>query len=164
KVVNGIAANDYTHTVREDPTRKGLLYAGTQHGFYVSFDDGDHWQPFRQGLPDTPVTDVWVDANDIAITAHGRGFWVLDDIASLRQYEAGVITEAHLLQARRAHSRRRERNDRLLAENRAEKSDTRDSRPEGSGGEVVPRGTAETSAGEGCGGPISRQNARGRTR
>jgi photosystem II stability/assembly factor-like uncharacterized protein len=96
KVVNGIAASDYTHTVREDPTRKGLLYAGTQHGFYVSFDDGDHWQPFRQGLPDTPVTDVWVDANDIAITAHGRGFWVLDDIASLRQYEAGVITEAHL--------------------------------------------------------------------
>src|SRR4030095_4551112 len=96
KVVNGIAANDYTHTVREDPTRKGLLYAGTQHGFYVSYDDGYHWQPFRQGLPDTPVTDVWVDANDIAITAHGRGFWVLDDIASLRPYEAGVIPEPHL--------------------------------------------------------------------
>ena len=64
KIVTGIAANDYVHVVREDPTRRGLLYAGTQHGFYVSFDDGDHWQPLSLNLPDTQVSDIWVEAND----------------------------------------------------------------------------------------------------
>ncbi len=92
KTVNGIAANDYVHAVREDPTRKGLLYAGTQHGVYISFDDGDHWQSLRLNLPDTPVTDVWVEANDIAITAHGRGFYILDSIQPLRQYAANVVS------------------------------------------------------------------------
>ena len=75
KIVSGIPANDYTHVVREDPTRRGLLYAGTQHGFYVSFDDGDHWQPLKNGLPDTPVHDIWVEASDVAIATHGRGFY-----------------------------------------------------------------------------------------
>ena len=88
KIVGGIAANDYSHSVREDPVRKGLLYAGTQHGFYISFDDGDHWMPFKNGLPDTPVADIWVEGNDLAITAHGRSFYVLDNIATLRQYNS----------------------------------------------------------------------------
>ena len=88
KIVTGIAANDYTQAVREDPVRKGLLYAGTQHGFYISFDDGDHWLPFRNGLPDTPIADIWVEENDVAITAHGRSFYVLDNVATLRQYGA----------------------------------------------------------------------------
>jgi photosystem II stability/assembly factor-like uncharacterized protein len=92
KTVNGIAANDYVHAVREDPTRKGLLYAGTQHGVYISFDDGDHWQSLRLNLPDTPVTDVWVEANDIAIATHGRGFYILDSIQPLRQYAANVVS------------------------------------------------------------------------
>ncbi|MFN8060758.1 MAG: hypothetical protein U0Q12_16500 [Vicinamibacterales bacterium] len=96
KIVTGIAANDYTHTIREDPTRKGLLYAGTQHGFYVSFDDGDHWQSLRLNLPDTPITDAWVEANAIAITAHGRGFYVLDDISALRQYGMSPTSEPTL--------------------------------------------------------------------
>ena len=74
------------HAVREDPTRRGLLYAGTQHGFYVSFDDGDHWQSLSLNLPDVPVSDIWVEANSIAIATHGRGFYVLDDIGPLRQY------------------------------------------------------------------------------
>jgi photosystem II stability/assembly factor-like uncharacterized protein len=86
RTVSGIPANDYVHAVREDPVRKGLLYAGTQHGFYISFNDGDTWLPFNQGLPDTPIVDVWVTDNDIAITAHGRSFYVLDNIATLRQY------------------------------------------------------------------------------
>jgi photosystem II stability/assembly factor-like uncharacterized protein len=85
KIVNGIRANDYVHAVREDPTRRGLLYAGTEHGFYVSFDDGDRWEPLSLNLPDTPVSDVWVEANSIAIATHGRGFYVLDDLAPLRQ-------------------------------------------------------------------------------
>jgi hypothetical protein len=96
KIVTGIAPNDYAHSVREDPVRKGLLYAGTQHGFYISFNDGDTWQPFNQGLPDTPIVDVWVTANDIAITAHGRSFYVLDNIATLRQYGTVTSTDVQL--------------------------------------------------------------------
>src|SRR6185503_15713379 len=86
KIINGIGPADYSHVVREDPARRGLLYAGTQHGFYVSLDDGDHWQPLRNNLPDTQVSDIWVDANVIAIATHGRGFYVLDGIGPLRQY------------------------------------------------------------------------------
>jgi photosystem II stability/assembly factor-like uncharacterized protein len=88
KIVNGIAANDYVHTVREDPVRRGLLYAGTQHGVYVSFDDGERWRPFRNGLPDTPVSDLVVEGNALAIGTHGRGFYVMDDLAPLRQLSA----------------------------------------------------------------------------
>jgi photosystem II stability/assembly factor-like uncharacterized protein len=88
----GIAPNDYVHAVREDPTRKGLLYAGTQHGVYISFDDGDHWQSLRLNLPDAPVTDLWVEANDLTITVHGRGFYILDSIEPLRQYAPNVMT------------------------------------------------------------------------
>ena len=93
-IVTGIPANDYTHVVREDSTRKGLLYAGTQHGFYISYDDGDRWQALKTGLPDTQVSDIWVDANDLAIATHGRGFYVLDDIGPLRQYGSAVTTAA----------------------------------------------------------------------
>ena len=98
KIVTGIPVNDYTHVVREDPTRRGLLYAGTQHGFFISFDDGDHWQPLKNGLPDTPVHDIWVEASDVAIATHGRGFYILDDVAPLRQYGAPVVsaTNAYL--------------------------------------------------------------------
>ena len=92
KVVRGIAANDYVHAVREDSARRGLLYAGTQHGFYVSEDDGDQWRSLSLNLPDTQVSDVWVDASSIAIATHGRGFYVLDDLGALRQ--AREITTA----------------------------------------------------------------------
>lgn len=87
KIVSGIAANDYVHVVREDRARKGLLYAGTQHGAYVSFDDGERWLPFKNGLPDTPVSDLWVEDNALAIATHGRSFYVMDNLAALRQYE-----------------------------------------------------------------------------
>src|SRR5436190_378497 len=60
KIVNGIPARDYTHVVREDPVRRGMLYAGTQHGFYLSVDDGDHWRPLSLNLPDTPIHDIWI--------------------------------------------------------------------------------------------------------
>ena len=92
KIVAGLPANDFTHVVREDPTRRGLLYAGTQHGFYVSLDDGDHWQALKNGLPDTPVHDIWVEGSDVAIATHGRGFYILDDVAPLRQYGAPVTS------------------------------------------------------------------------
>ena len=97
-IVNGIGANDYSHVVREDPARRGLLYAGTQHGIYVSYDDGDHWQSLSLNLPDTQVSDIWVERNDLVITAHGRGFYILDNVGPLRQYgpEVGKVADAYL--------------------------------------------------------------------
>ena len=95
KIVAGIPPNDYVHTVREDPARKGLLYAGTQHGAYVSFDDGDHWQKFSNGLPDVPVTDLWVTGTSLAIATHGRSFYVMDNLATLRQF-AGSLGDVTL--------------------------------------------------------------------
>jgi photosystem II stability/assembly factor-like uncharacterized protein len=84
KIVSGIPAADYVHVVREDPTRKGLLYAGTQRTVYVSFNDGDRWWPLGLNLPGTPVSDLVVEDNSIAISTHGRGFYILDDISALR--------------------------------------------------------------------------------
>ena len=86
KIVNGIRADDYVHAVREDPTRRGLLYAATQHGVYISHDDGANWESLSLNLPDVPVSDLIVEANDLAIATHGRGFYILDDIAPIRQY------------------------------------------------------------------------------
>jgi photosystem II stability/assembly factor-like uncharacterized protein len=94
KIVAGIAANDYISSVREDPVRKGLLYAGAEHRFYVSLDDGDHWQSLSGGLPDTQVSDIWVEGSDIAIATHGRAFYILDDVNPLRQYGAAVLSAA----------------------------------------------------------------------
>ena len=96
KVVTGIAASDYVHVIREDTARKGLLYAGTQHGAYVSFDDGDTWMPFKNGLPDTPVSDLWVEDNALAIATHGRSFYVMDNLATLRQFGLAPLTEVKL--------------------------------------------------------------------
>lgn len=93
KIVNGIPADDYVHTVREDLVRRGLLYAGTQHGVYISFNDGASWQKFNNGLPDVPVTDLVVEDNAIAIGTHGRSFYVMDDIAALRQFGLTPLTD-----------------------------------------------------------------------
>lgn len=94
KIVNGIRADDYVHAVREDPTRRGLLYAAAQHGVYLSYDDGAHWQSLRINMPDAPVADLIVEANELVIGTHGRGFWVLDDIAPLRQATPSVLAAA----------------------------------------------------------------------
>jgi photosystem II stability/assembly factor-like uncharacterized protein len=93
KIVNGIAPNDYVHSVREDPQRKGLLYAAAQHGMYISYDDGDHWESLSLNLPDVPVHDIEVEDHDLAIATHGRGFYVLDNIEPLRQYEPAMAAE-----------------------------------------------------------------------
>ena len=84
-IVNGIPDGSYVHAVREDPARKGLLYAGTERGLYVSFDDGAHWQPLQLNLPNTPIHDLVVHGEDLAVATHGRSFWVLDDLTPLRQ-------------------------------------------------------------------------------
>ena len=86
--MNGLGPADYVHSVREDPTRKGLLYAGTQHGMYYSYDDGDTWRSLSLNLPDVQISDIWVEANDLTIATHGRGFYILDNIGPIRQYGA----------------------------------------------------------------------------
>ena len=78
---NGIPANHFVRAVREDPVRKGLLFAGTEFGLYVSFDDGARWQPFQLNLPRTPVTDMLIYRDDLILTTQGRGFYILDNLA-----------------------------------------------------------------------------------
>jgi photosystem II stability/assembly factor-like uncharacterized protein len=72
-------------TVREDPVRKGLLFAGTENSVWVSFDDGDHWQSLQLNLPHTSMRDLWIHENDLIVATHGRSFWILDDITPLRE-------------------------------------------------------------------------------
>jgi photosystem II stability/assembly factor-like uncharacterized protein len=84
-IVNGIPAGDFVNVVREDPVKRGLLYAGTEFGVFVSFDNGDHWHSLQQNLPHTSVRDIVVKNADLVIATHGRGFWIMDDVSALRQ-------------------------------------------------------------------------------
>ena len=92
EIVSGIAATDDVNAVREDPKRKGLLFAGTEHAVYVSFDDGDHWQTLRRNMPASSVRDVIIKNDDLVAATHGRGFWILDDITPLRQLDSKVTS------------------------------------------------------------------------
>jgi photosystem II stability/assembly factor-like uncharacterized protein len=85
EIANGIAAGQIVNAVREDPERKGLLFAGTEKGIYVSFDDGANWESLRMNLPATSVRDLIIKNDDLIVATHGRGFWVLDNITPLRQ-------------------------------------------------------------------------------
>jgi photosystem II stability/assembly factor-like uncharacterized protein len=96
KITTGLASGVYVHVVKEDPERRGLLFAGTERAAYISFDDGDHWQPLQLNLPVTSVRDFEVHGNDLIVATHGRGFWVVDDIAALRQISDLGGGEAHL--------------------------------------------------------------------
>ncbi len=90
KIVSGIDPEHFLRVVREDPVRRGLLFAGTERGVYVSFDDGRNWASLRRNLPLVPVHDLRIKENDVVAATHGRSFWVLDDITVLRQLAAGV--------------------------------------------------------------------------
>jgi len=84
-------------TVREDPVRKGLLFAGTENSVWVSFDDGDRWQSLQLNLPHTAMRDLWIHNDDLIVATHGRSFWILDDIAPLREVaKLAATNEAHL--------------------------------------------------------------------
>jgi len=97
KITTGLPAGVYVHTVKEDPARRGLLFAGTERGAFVSFDDGDHWQSLQLDLPPTSVRDFEIYASDLIVATHGRGFWVIDGIGVLRQIDGAVAqAEAHL--------------------------------------------------------------------
>jgi len=94
-IINGLPDNQFVNVVREDPKQQGLLYAGTDWGIYVSFDDGAKWQPLQLNLPAASVRDIVFGANDVVVGTHGRAIWILDDVAPLRQIAAG--TANHLI-------------------------------------------------------------------
>jgi photosystem II stability/assembly factor-like uncharacterized protein len=98
---NGIPADWPTRVVREDPDREGLLYAGTEFGMFISFDNGDHWQSFQLNLPNVPVSDIKVHHKDLVVSTQGRAFWIIDDITSLHQLTPQTTsTEARLFKPR----------------------------------------------------------------
>ncbi len=107
RITTGIPSGplSYTHVIRQDLQRRGMLYAGTENGLYVSFDDGDHWQPLQNNLPHAPVYDVVVQPRfrDLVVATYGRGFWILDDVTPLEQLTPDVAAEpAHLFAPREA--------------------------------------------------------------
>ena len=103
-ITNGIPKGDYVHAVRQDPKRKGLLYAGTENGVYVSFNDGDKWEPLQLNLPRSPINDLIIKNNDLAVATHGRAFWVLDDLSPLQQWQDSTRDQdLHLFTPRAAN-------------------------------------------------------------
>lgn len=96
---NGIPKNHFVRAVAEDPVRKGLLYAGTEFGTYLSYDDGKNWQSFQLNLPHTPITDMEVHENDLVLSTQGRAFWIFDDLHLLQQYDPSITNKPlHLFQ------------------------------------------------------------------
>ncbi|HEX9057754.1 MAG TPA: hypothetical protein VF818_09500 [Ktedonobacterales bacterium] len=103
KITSGIEERDFARVIREDPERRGLLYAGTETGVHVSFDDGHHWQSLRQNLPVVPIHDLHIKGSDLVAATHGRSFWILDDITPLRAMDASAgASGAHLFAPRPA--------------------------------------------------------------
>jgi hypothetical protein len=97
KITTGIPDGAFVHAVRQDPKSKNLLYAGTELGVYISFDDGAHWQPMQLNLPTTPVNDLIVKDDALAVATNGRAFWILDDLGPLRQLTPQLATQDVIL-------------------------------------------------------------------
>ena len=96
---NGIPSDHPVRVIREDPNREGLLYAGTEFGMFISFDDGKQWQPFQRNLPVTPVTDIKIVEKDLVLSTMGRGFWIFDNLTPLHEFSKELLAnEAHLFQ------------------------------------------------------------------
>jgi photosystem II stability/assembly factor-like uncharacterized protein len=111
KIVTGLPEDEPVNTVREDPVRKGLLFAGTERSVYVSWDDGDHWQSLQLNLPPTSIRDLVIHKDDVVVGTHGRSFWILDDITPLRQFSFGVpAAPAHLFAPQLTYRIRRNNN------------------------------------------------------
>ena len=91
-IVHGIPDRFFTRTIREDPSRKGLLFAGTEFGAFVSVDDGENWQPLQMNLPIVPITDLTIKEHDLIAATQGRAFWILDDLSVLEQAATGPLT------------------------------------------------------------------------
>ena len=103
-ITNGIPATEFTRVLREDPERAGLLYAGTERGVWVSFDDGANWQSLRRNLPIVPIHDLAIKEGDLIAATHGRSFWILDDLSALRQLSPETARQpAHLFKPRKVN-------------------------------------------------------------
>jgi photosystem II stability/assembly factor-like uncharacterized protein len=106
-LTNGIPGDAFVRVVREDPQRKGLLYAGTETGVYVSFDDGTNWQTLQLNLPVVPITDLVVKENDLVVATQGRSFWILDDLTPLHQMlDQVAASSVHLFKPRTTYRMR----------------------------------------------------------
>jgi len=100
-ITKGIPKDDFTRVIRADPSSKGLLYAGTETGMYVSFNDGTRWEPLQLNLPKVPIYDMKIKNKDLIVATHGRSFWILDDLSPLHQYEPKVAkSKLHLFKPR----------------------------------------------------------------
>jgi photosystem II stability/assembly factor-like uncharacterized protein len=97
KIVDGIPGNTFARSVREDPDRKGLLYAGTETGVFISFNDGDAWQPLQNNLPEVPITDLRIKRKDLVVATQGRALWILDDLTPLHQISEKVAKADYYL-------------------------------------------------------------------
>jgi photosystem II stability/assembly factor-like uncharacterized protein len=97
QITNGIGAEDFTRALRADPKRKGLLYAGTERGMYISFDDGANWQKFQLNLPIVPITDLAIKNNNLIAATQGRSFWMIDDLTPIHQLTNSIIKEDVIL-------------------------------------------------------------------
>ena len=96
-ITNGIASEHFTRALRSDPNRKGLLYAGTENGMYISFDDGANWKPFQLNLPIVPITDLTIKNNNLIAATQGRSFWIIDDLTPLHQLNEKLISKESFL-------------------------------------------------------------------
>jgi photosystem II stability/assembly factor-like uncharacterized protein len=104
KITDGIAPRAFVRVIREDGVRRGLLYAGTERGLYVSFDEGAHWTPFPRNLPPVPITDLAVKDGDLVVATQGRAFWILDDLVPLEQWTGAIAAEeVHFFPVRPAY-------------------------------------------------------------
>lgn len=101
-ITNGIPDGATINTVKEDPLRKGLLFAGSETQVYFSTDDGDHWQSLRQNMPAISIRDLVIKGDDLVLGTHGRGFWIMDDITPLRQLAARAPDDVHVFAPQRA--------------------------------------------------------------
>ncbi|MEM9386646.1 MAG: glycosyl hydrolase [Pseudomonadota bacterium] len=109
KITAGIKPLHFTRVLRADPQREGLLYAGTEYGMYVSFDDGASWQSFQLNLPDVPITDLQVRDRNLIVATQGRGFWIIDDLSPLHQLnEEAAKASVHLFQPKPSYRMRRQ--------------------------------------------------------
>lgn len=109
-ITSGLPDFGPVDTVREDPVRKGLLFAGTENAVWVSFDDGGHWQTLQLNLPHTSMRDLWIHQDDLIVATHGRGFWIIDDIEPLREASANLASSIHLFAPAPAYRMRRDTN------------------------------------------------------